>query len=406
MRAESFIAKRLYFSPKGGKEASRPAIKIALAGIIIGVAVMILTLCIVVGFKQTITQKIAGFGAHIQVTSFENNNTYELSAIEVTDSLMEQLASIPHIRSAHRFLTKPGILKTDDAFRGIVLKGTSYWDYFDDNLLCGTVPRTEQQVLVSKQLADWLHLQVDSSFYCYFVGERLSVRKLCVSGIYTTGFGEFDGLFVLGQEQTVRRLNGWSDSLASGIELLVDDWTYLDETADRVYFATVNNPQEDGTVYCTQTIGQLNPQIFAWLDLLDMNVIVIILLMLCVSGFNIVSGLIILILDSVGLIGMLKAMGATNRFVRRVFITQAAMLVGKGMLWGNVIGLALALLQYLTHWIPLDAATYYVSYVPMAFPVWGLVLLNAGTMALSVFILLAPSAIVTKISPAKVLQFG
>ena len=405
LRAETYIAHKIYFSQKGENRASRPAVRVALLGMIIGVAVMILTFCIVVGFKRTITNKIAGFGAHIQVTNYENNNTFELSPVTVTDSLIATLETLPHVRQANRFLTKPGVLKTDDSFHGVVVKGTSYWDYFADNMVQGTVPQEPQQVLVSAAVASWMRLGVDSSFYCYFVGDNLRVRKFTVSGIYETGFMEFDELFIIGQERVIRQLNHWSDSLSSGVEILVDDLDYLDEAADYVYFATVNNAQEDSQILYTQTVKQLNPQIFSWLDLLDMNVVVIIILMLCVSGFNIVSGLIILILDSIRLIGTLKALGANNRFVRRVFITQSTLLIGKGVLWGDIIGIGLAAIHYFTHMLPLDASTYFVSYVPIAFPWLAFLLLNIGTVIITLLILLAPSAIVTRISPAQVMHF-
>jgi len=405
MRAETFIASRLFFAQQGHQRASRPAVRVALAGMIIGVVIMILTFCVVVGFKRTITNQIAGFGAHIQVTNFQDNNTYELAPITVTDSLLQELSSLPHIASAHTFCTKPGVLKTNDSFRGIVLKGTEYFDYFQSHLLAGHTPESPNEILLSRYLADQMRLDVDSSFFCYFVGDEMRVRKFRVAGIYTTGFQEFDDLFLITHLQPIRQLNQWSDSLASGVELLVDDLDYLDDAADNVYFATVNHMQDNQEVLYTQTIQQLNPQIFSWLDLLDMNVIVIIILMLCVSGFNIISGLIILILDSIRLIGTLKALGANNTFVRRIFITQSAMLVGQGMLWGNIIGLGLALIQYATHLLPLDPVSYYVSYVPIAFPWLALILLNIGTILLSVLILLAPSAIVTRISPARVMHF-
>jgi len=405
MRAETFIAKRLFFAQQGAKKASRPAVKVALAGIVVGVVVMILTFCIVVGFKQTITAKMAGFGAHIQVTNFEDNNTYELSPISISDSLINALSELPHVESVYPFLTKPGVVKTSESFQGVVVKGTSYWDYFSSNLLRGHLPEKPNDILLSDNLSRLLHLDVDSTTYCYFVGEDLRVRKLCVSGIYRTGFKEFDELFLLSQEPLIRQLNQWSDTLASGLEILVDDFANLDDAADAVYYATVNRMQDNGEVLYTQTIEQLNPQIFSWLDLLDMNVVVIIILMLCVSGFNIISGLIILILDSIHMIGTLKALGANNHFVRRIFITQSVLLVGQGMIWGNMIGLGLAALQYFTHVLPLEASSYYVDYVPVAFPWLALILLNLGVILVSVLILLAPSAIVTRISPAKVMHF-
>ena len=404
-RSEWKIAKRLYFSEEGKARTSRPAVRVALGGIVIGVMVMIVAICVVVGFKQEIQRKVAGFGSHIQVVSFDNNATYELQPVEVSDSLRMKLQGIPHVKKVSTFASKPGILKTDSAFQGIVFKGTDYWDYFADNLVEGELPSAKNEVIISTVLADQLHLTVGDAILCYFVQEDLRVRKLYISGLYNTCMSEMDRLFVLGNIDLVRQLNQWKNSQSSGVEVLVDDLKYLQEVADRVYFATVGRLDEAGNAFYTQTLEQLNPQIFGWLDLLDMNVVIIIVLMLCVSGFSIITGLIILILESITLIGTLKALGANNRFVRRIFIYEAILLVGKGMLWGNILGLGIVALQYFTQAIPLDAAVYYVSYVPMAFP-WGwLVALNIGVLLVAWVIMLAPSAIVSQISPARVMHF-
>ena len=404
-RTEWKIASRLYFSEEGKARTSRPAVRVALGGIIIGVVVMIVAICVVVGFKQEVQRKVAGFGSHIQVVNFDNNATYELQPVDISDSLINKLQGLHHVKKVSTFASKPGILKTDSAFQGIIFKGTDYWDYFADNLVVGALPTAANEVIISTVLASQLHLTVGDQILCYFVQESLRVRKLYISGLYNTCMSEMDRMFVLGDIALVRQLNHWTETQASGIEVLVDDLKYLHEVADRVYFATANRLDEAGNAFYTQTLEQLNPQIFGWLDLLDMNVIIIILLMLCVSGFSIITGLIILILESVNLIGTLKALGANNQFVRRIFIYEAILLVGKGMVFGNIIGLGLVALQHFTRIIPLDAATYYVSYVPMAFP-WGwLIILNLGVLAISWLVLLAPSAIVSQISPAKVMHF-
>ena len=404
-QSEWKIAKRLYFSEEGRARTSRPAVRVALGGILIGVMVMIVAICVVVGFKQEIQRKVAGFGSHIQVVNFDNNATYELQPVEVSDSLLQKLRGLPYVKQVSTFASKPGILKTDSAFQGIIFKGTDYWDYFAENLVSGSLPEEKNEVIISTVLASQLHLAVGDAILCYFVQEDLRVRKLYVSGLYNTCMSEMDRLFVLGDIDLVRQLNRWRASQASGIEVLVDDLRHLQEAADGVYFATANRLDEAGNAFYTQTLEQLNPQIFGWLDLLDMNVVIIIVLMLCVSGFSIITGLIILILESITLIGTLKALGAHNRFVRRIFIYEAILLVGKGMLWGNVLGLGLVALQYFTQVIPLDASIYYVSYVPMAFP-WGwLVALNIGVLLVAWVIMLAPSAIVSQISPAKVMHF-
>jgi lipoprotein-releasing system permease protein len=395
----------LYFSEENDRRSSRPAVRVALGGIVIGVVVMIVAISVVVGFKREITQKVAGFGSHIQVVNFDNNSTYELKAIRVTDSLLTTLSKIERVTAVSTFASKPGIVKTDSAFQGVIFKGTEYWDYFAQNIVEGNLPEKPNQVLLSTTLADLLSLGVGDAVLCYFVEDDLRVRRFSVCGLYNTCMTEMDKMFILGHIDVIRRLNGWDADQVSGIEVLVDDLHFLDEVSDCVYYITANRLDEEGNAFYTQNLQQLNPQIFGWLDLLDMNVVIIIILMLCVSGFSIVTGLIILILDCVQLIGTLKALGADNAFVRRVFVYQALMLIGKGLLLGNAIGIGLCALQYYTHLIPLDPRSYYVTYVPMAFS-WGWwLLLNLGTILVSWAILLAPSAVVTQISPAKVMHF-
>ena len=403
--AEWKIAKRLYFSQEGKVRASRPAVRVALAGIVIGVMVMIVAISVVVGFKQEVQRKVAGFGSHIQVVNFDNNATYELRPIEAPDTLLQKLQRLPHVTNVTEFASKPGILKTDSAFQGIIFQGTAYWDYFTENLVSGELPNAQNEVLISTVLAQQLQLTVGDPILCYFVQNNLRVRKLYISGLYNTCMSEMDRMFVLGNISLVQQLNDWTETQVSGIEVLIDDLKYLQEVADRVYFATANRLDEAGNAFYTQTLEQLNPQIFGWLDLLDMNVVIIIVLMLLVSVFSIITGLIILILDSITLIGTLKALGAHDRFVQRIFVYEAILLVVKGVAWGNIVGFGIVALQYFTHLIPLDAAVYYVSYVPMAFP-WGwFLVLNVGVLALAWLVMLAPSAIITKISPSRVMHF-
>lgn len=403
--AEWKIAQKLYFSDKNADLASRPAIRVALGGIIIGVLVMIISISVVVGFKQEIIQKVSGFGSHIQVVNFDNNSTYELKPICVSDSLLYTIQNLPHVAHVSTFASKPGIIKTDSAFQGIVFKGTDYWDYFSKNIVDGGLPTAPNEVLISTELSKQMELHVGDGFLCYFIQDDLRVRRLYIAGLYNTCMSEMDKVFVLGDISVVRRLNAWRDNQVSGIEVLVDDLRHLATITQDVYFATANRFDREGNTLYTQNLQQLNPNIFGWLDLLDMNVVIIIVLMLCVSGFSIVTGLIILILDSISLIGVLKALGADNQFVRRIFIYQAIMLIGKGMFWGNILGVGMCAIQYFTHVLPLDASSYYVSYVPTTFA-WGWwLLLDLGTLLVSWLILLAPSAIVSQISPAKVMHF-
>lgn len=371
---------------------------------------MLITVCVVVGFKRTVTEKVAGFGAHIQITSFDNNNTYEYQPVLAPDSLLAKLSQMPHVQSVNTFVTKPGMLKTNDNFQGIVLKGlpvdsAQAWQFFAQALTAGSLPSKPNDILLSQENARLLQLSIGESVFCYFVGDALKVRRFDIVGLYNSSFSDYDKLFVLCPQLTVTRLNGWDSTQVSGIELRIDNLRYLDDTFDEIYFSVANRLDEDGSAYYPQSFIQTHPAVFYWLDLLDMNVWVIIILMLAVSGFNIVSGLIILILDAIPLIGILKALGANNRFVRRIFIHEATILIGKGMLLGNILGLSLAALQYVFHLIPLDAATYYVSYVPVTFPWLGLIALNILILAVSLLTLLAPTSIATHISPAKVMHF-
>ena len=406
------IAKRLHSAGEDGSQGSgsgrrmaRPAVRVAVGGITLGVAVMIVTLAVVFGFKQTIRDKVIGFGGHIQVVNFDNNSTYEMQPIPVTDQLLDRLRRIDGVVSAAPFCTKPGILKTDDAFEGIVLKGSEDMSFFAQNLVCGRLPEDAREVLISERLGHKLRLGLDSSFYCYFVEEEVRVRRVTVSGIYDTEFADYDDMFILGDMQMIRQLNRWSDSQASGIEIRIADFDRLNEVADNVYFATANRFDDEGNAYYTQTIEDQNPTIFAWLRLLDMNVVVIIILMLAVSAMNIISGLIILILGSIQTIGLLKSLGATNRFIRRIFLTEAAFLVVKGMVMGNLLGLGLCWLQDAFRLLPLDPASYYVSYVPIAWNWSAWLLLNVCTLALIMLILLLPASIVSRISPAKTMRW-
>ncbi len=414
MRHDLYIAKRLYASSENTHEArrSRPAVRVALGGIVVGVLVMILTIFIVVGFKQTISEKVVGFQAHIQVVNFDNNNTYELQPITINDTLLQKIRSVEGVVEATPFATKPGMIKTNETFQAVVLKGRKTEDrgqrtkdFFALHLVRGQMPSKRNEVIISNELSRLLHLDIDSTFYCYFIQDQIRVRRFTIAGIYNTDFSEYDRLFVFGDLAQVQQLNQWDSTQVSGIEVRIDDFDNLEEVTNRVYFRTANQEDNRGEFLYTQNIRQTSPMIFSWLDLLDMNVLIIIILMLCVSGVCICSGLIILILEGIQFIGVMKALGATNQLVRRVYLWQAAFLIGKGMLIGNILGLTICALQYFFHLIPLDPTAYYVSYVPITFA-WGWwLVLNIGTFVVSMLILLAPATIITRISPAQVMHF-
>jgi len=409
---EYFIAKRIHFQ-QGKKNVSRPAVRIATIGIALGLAVMLISVAVVIGFKNEIRNKTIGFGGHIQITNFDNNNTYETNPIKVDKALIKRITAIDGVTHVQRFATKPGIIKTATEFQGIVIKGIDAgfnWNFFKSNLVEGKIleisgSTLSNQVVISKYLANLLGLKLGDSFYTYFIQEQIRARKFKIVGIYSTNFIEYDKLFILADMRQVQTLNDWSPESFSGLEVQINDFNRIDEVGDMVYDATANKFNKDGNSYTTQTIKQLNPQIFSWLSLLDMNVWVILILMLAVAGFNMISGLLILILERTNMIGILKSMGATNWSVRKIFLYHSAFLIGKGMLWGNVIGLSLCAIQYFTGVIPLDPQAYYVATVPICFNWLYILLLNVGTLIASLLMMIGPSYLITKISPAKIIRY-
>ena len=411
---ELFLAKRIHFSKnKSDKRVSRPAVRIATIGIAIGLAVMIVAVAIVIGFKKEIRNKVVGFGAHIQITSLDANVTYETAPIAVDSALLASLSALPEVRHAQRFATKPGIVKTETDFEGIVLKGVDNnfdWDFFRQNMVEGDVlsfsdSAASNGIIISKELSQKLQLKLGDSFVTYFIQERVRARKFVIEGIYATNFSEYDKLFVLADIRHVQRLNEWEEDEISGVEILLHDYRYLDFAEEEVFFTIANRTDRHGSLYYIQTIKSINPQIFGWLDLLDMNVWVILILMLAVAGFNMISGLLIIILEKTNMIGVLKSLGANNWSIRKVFLYQSFFLIGKGMIWGNIIGLAFCAIQHFTGIITLDPEIYYISSVPIALTFWSWLLLNVSTLVISLLMLVGPSYLISKISPAKSIRF-
>ena len=412
MSIEYFIAKRIHFQ-QGKKNISRPAVRIATIGIALGLAVMLVSVAVVIGFKNEIRNKTIGFGGHIQITNFDNNNTYAMNPIKVDNALIQKIKSIDGVKHVERFATKPGIIKTDTEFQGIVIKGIDSnfnWDFFKANLVAGRIIDVSKktpgnEVILSSYLANLLGLKLGDSFFTYFIQEQVRARKFKIVGIYSTNFIEYDKLFLLADMRQVQALNDWDCESFSGLEVLITDFDRIDELGDKVYDTTANKFNKDGNSYSIQTIKQINPQIFSWLDLLDMNVWVILFLMLAVSGFNMISGLLILILERTNMIGILKSVGASDWSVRKIFLYHSFFLIAKGMLWGNLIGITLCAVQYYTGIIPLDPEAYYVAEVPIAFNWFYITLLNGGTLVASLLMMIGPSYLITKISPAKIIRY-
>ncbi|MCC8096013.1 MAG: ABC transporter permease, partial [Tannerellaceae bacterium] len=291
MNFELFIAKKIHFSKEGNKQVTPPAVRIAMIGIALGLAVMILSVAIIIGFKKEIRNKVIGFGSHIQISNFDNNTSYETAPIAVSDTLFNELRAYPGIRHVEKFATKPGILKTDVDFQGIILKGIDQdfdWTFFRENLKEGDLftidpENTTTDVIISQYLSDLLRLKTGDSFLTYFVQEEIRARKFTITGIYETGFLDYDKLFVIGDIKQVRRLNGWEQDEVSGLELVVDNYNRLDDMAEDLYFDLIEKQDRNGNSFYVRSIKELNPMIFNWLQVLDMNVVLILNLMLAVA---------------------------------------------------------------------------------------------------------------------------
>ena len=409
-----FVARRIYRSKEGEKEVSKPAVLIATWGIAIGLAVMIVAVAVVVGFKHEVRDKVVGLGSDISITNFDAQKSYETVPVVAGDSLLEVLRSTEGVKHVQRYSTKPGMIMTDDNFLGMVLKGVSQeydWTFLKKHLLEGEIPAfsdsaSTNRTLVSRTIANKLNIHTGDKLYTYYIeGDNVRARRLEVAGIYQTNFSLYDDLFMLTDLYTVNRLNNWKADQVSGIELEVTDYDRLAEIKENIRGKVDMQTDRFGNTYYTLTVEESNPQIFAWLDLLDMNVWVILILMTGVAGFTMISGLLIIILERTNMIGVLKALGADNLAIRKVFLSFSVFLIGRGMLWGNLIGLAFVVLQSQFRIFKLDPSTYYVDSVPVEFNLWWWVLLNICSLLVSVLMLVGPSYLITRIHPAHSIRF-
>ncbi len=391
---------------------SRSILGIAVAGIAVGLAVMLVSVAIVTGFKNEISRKVIGFGAHIRVTNYDSNSSYETVPISGEQTWVSSLREMDGVKSVDRYIVKAGIVKTADYLQGVVFKGVDEeynWSFFEEYLVDGKLLEINDTaringVLVSQSIANVLNLKVGDSFAAYFIQNPPRMRKFTVEGIYNTQLEEFDKMYIVADIKHLRKLNDWKDGQVSGFEVMIDDIDQLDEM-ERKVSKTCCSYNPDGEILKVTNIRQEYPGIFDWLSLLDMNVWIILGLMVAVTGFNMISGLLVLILERVNMIGILKSMGATNVSVRKVFLYFASYLTIKGLLWGNVIGILLCVLQYYFGIIHLDPASYYVSTVPINLDIVNILLLNAGTLVVIVVMMILPSFIVSKITPADSMRF-
>ena len=420
-----FLARRIYGQTDDRRKVSRPAIRIATAGVAIGLAVMIVTVAVVLGFKHTIRDKVVGFGSHIQVVNVRSVGMQGAQPIVMNDSLRAALTAIPGVSHAERYTLAQGILKTDDDFLGVILKGIGQeYDtrFLKENIVEGSLPAFSDKnprpgeanskenpypIVISRTMADKLKLGVGDLIFAYFIGDHVSRLAFKVEGIYQTNMKRFDDLFCIADLYVANRRNGWKGDQCSGAELLVDDFEQLKQTDRHIIdsFTQKGRQDSDGNTLTSITIHQSYPTVFQWLDLLDINVWIILGLMVALAGFTMISGLLIIILERTQMIGTLKALGAGNGLIRHTFLWFAVFIIGRGLLWGNILGLGIILLQKATGIVSLDPQTYYVSEAPMELNLPLFAVLNVITLVVSILVLIGPSYLVSRIHPARSMRY-
>ena len=413
MNLPFFIAKRIYSDQGDKRKVSRPAIRIATLGVGIGLAVMIITVSVVLGFQHTIRDKVVGFGSHLQVMNIQAFSSTDPYSICLDDSMMTVLKNLKGVKHAERYAMTQGILKTDEDFLGVLFKGVGpEYDmtFLRQHLLEGNIPTfsdstSTNKLLISKMIADKMKLKAGDRIYAYYIDDNVRTRRYTVSGIYQTNMTRFDESLCFTDLYAVEKINGWEKDEVTGAELLVNDFEKLEETYEDVIVKVNRSEDKRLNTLSSQTIYEAYPQVFSWLELLDINVWIILALMVCVAGFTMISGLLIIILERTQMIGVLKAIGARNSTIRHTFLWFAAFIIGQGLLLGNIIGIGIIALQKATGFIALDPQTYYVNEAPMELNIPLILLLNIATLLISIFVLIAPSYLISHIHPAKSMRY-
>lgn len=386
---------------------------IATFGIALGLAVMIVAVAIVTGFKNEISNKVIGFGSHIQLVNMDSNTSYETTPVDKNLPILEDINNVPEVERVQMFATKAGIIKTEENIQGAVLKGAGPdydWSFLNKSLVAGEpmsisdTVRTDK-VLLSENVASRLNLEVGDSFNMYFIQDPPRARRFTITGLYRTSLVEFDKLYVYADIKHVQRLNNWTADQVSGYEVMLHSIREAEPATEQLREITALDFTEEGSMLKVVPIQEKYSQIFDWLNLQDMNVIIIIVLMLVVAGFNMISGLLILILERTNMIGVLKGLGAVDGSIRKIFLYQSGYLAIKGLFWGNLIGLAICFLQYKFNLITLDPESYYLDTVPINLNLIHILLLNLGTLFSTLLFLLIPSMIIARISPERSIRF-
>jgi lipoprotein-releasing system permease protein len=413
VNTEVFIARKLITSKDNRKSISRSILGIAIFGISLGLAVMIVAVAVVTGFKNEITRKVVGFASHIQILNFDSNISYETKPVSSRQAFLDDLRADPSIASVHVFATKAGIIKTRSDIQGVVLKGVGPgydWDFLREYLQEGevltlTTAERSNKVLISRYIASLLKLNLNDDFLMYFIQDPPRMRRFTVAGIFETSLEEFDKVFIFGDIRHIQKLNDWSEGQISGFEVNLKDFSELDRQTLHVMNIVGYGFEEDGSRLKVVNIYDKYPQIFDWLNLQDLNVLIILILMLVVAGFNMVSGLLILILDRTNMIGILKALGSPNVSIRKIFMYQSGFLILRGLFWGNIIGIGICLSQQYSGILQLDQSSYYLNTVPINLNALHILALNLGTALAIILMLIIPSMIISRISPARAIRF-
>lgn len=411
MNYEFFVAKRIIAGKEYKNSISSPIIKIAITAIALGVIIMLIAVATGAGLQRKIRDKMSGFKGHIQITNYDNNNS-EVSTVPIykKQHFYPKFKGVEGIKNVQVFANRGGIIRTATDFEGIVFKGVSTdydWSFFKEYLVEGRLPNFDQRrardILISKTILDRLHLQLNDTINTYFIreGKRSlpSRRKLVIVGVYDTGFQQFDSNIIVGDIREVQKLNSWNENQVGGFEVLVNDFDELKTKGNEIY-------SEIGATLNSVTIVEAYPAIFDWIKLFDNNIWFIIGIIILIAGINMITALLVLILERVQMVGVLKALGANNWSIRKIFLYNASYLILQGLLFGNIIGLSLLFIQQYFGVITLDPATYYVSTVPIHISIFAIIALNVGTLILCFVMLIVPSYIITKIHPSKSIRFA
>lgn len=411
MNFELYIAKRIVVGKKYKSSISTPIIKIAITAIALGMTIMLIAVATATGLQLKIRDKMAGFKGHIQIVNFDSNNSdVSVTPVPKIQDFYPRFKNIDGIKKVQIFANKAGILRTETDFEGIIFKGVSAnydWTFFKEYLVEGKIPNFNQprnrQILISETLVNRLKINLNDTILATFIKSEISKlpsnKKYIVTGIYNTGFAQFDKNMMIGDIKEVQNLNNWTENQIGGFEVILDNFDEIDQKGDQIY-------NEIDSTLNSKTITEMYPSIFEWIQLFDNNVWFIIAIMILIAGINMITALLVLILERVQMIGILKALGSSNKSIQKIFLYNASVLIVRGLFWGNFIGLSLIGIQHFFKLITLDPETYYVAIMPVHISFSALILLNIGTLICCFLMLIIPSFIVSKIHPSKSIKFA